>query len=133
MDKPSEPKGFHIEDKRKLGREVEEKESPKTDQAEGQGHPGTPKEASKESSVSFIGFLLSLHASALLHLGKLADPKTGLYSQDLLLAKQTIDILGLIREKTKGNLAEDESALLDHVLYELRLEFVKAKNPPKES
>ena len=121
MDKTSEPKGFRIEDKRKLGRE-------------GEGKAGPGLEGGAEgTSVSFVGFLLSLHASALLHLGKLADPRTGLYAQDLLLAKQTIDILGMIQEKTQGNLAEDEAALLNHILYELRLEFVKTKNPPKES
>jgi hypothetical protein len=128
MDTTSEPKGFRIEDKRKLGREGEGK----TDRVEEQAGSGL-KGSVEDTSVSFVGFLLSLHASALLHLGKLADPRTGLYAQDLLLAKQTIDILGMIQEKTQGNLAEDESALLNHILYELRLEFVKAKNPPKES
>ena len=128
MDTTSEYKGFRIEDKRKLGREGEGK----TDRVEEQAGSGL-KGSLEDTSVSFVGFLLSLHASALLHLGKLADPRTGLYAQDLPLAKQTIDILGMIQEKTQGNLAEDESALLNHILYELRLEFVKAKNPPKES
>ena len=128
MDKTSEPKGFRIEDKRKLGREGEGKADRVEEQA-GTGLEG----GAEDTSVSFVGFLLSLHASALLHLGKLADPRTGLYAQDLLLAKQTIDVLGMIQEKTQGNLAEDESALLNHILYELRLEFVKTKNPPKES
>ena len=128
MDKTSEPKGFRIEDKRKLGREGEGK----ADRVEEQAGSGL-KGSLEDTSVSFVGFLLSLHASALLHLGKLADPRTGLYAQDLLLAKQTIDILGMIQEKTQGNLAEDEAALLNHILYELRLEFVKTKNPPKES
>jgi len=128
MDTTSEYKGFRIEDKRKLGREGEGK----TDRVEEQAGSGL-KGSLEDTSVSFVGFLLSLHASALLHLGKLADPRTGLYAQDLLLAKQTIDILGMIQEKTQGNLAEDESALLNHILYELRLEFVKTKNPPKES
>ena len=128
MEKTSEPKGFRIEDKRKLGREGEGK-ADRVEEPAGSGLKGSVE----DTSVSFVGFLLSLHASALLHLGKLADPRTGLYAQDLLLAKQTIDILGMIQEKTQGNLAEDESALLNHILYELRLEFVKAKNPPKES
>lgn len=132
MDKTSEPKGFRIEDKRKLGREAEEAGASKADRVEEQAGPASEGGA-EDASVSFVGFLLSLHASALLHLGKLADPRTGLYAQDLLLAKHTIDILGIIQEKTQGNLAEDESALLNHILYELRLEFVKTKNPPKES
>jgi hypothetical protein len=132
MDKTSEPKGFRIEDKRKLGREAEQAGASKADRVEEQAGPASEGGAD-DTSVSFVGFLLSLHASALLHLGKLADPRTGLYAQDLLLAKQTIDILGIIQEKTQGNLAEDESALLNHILYELRLEFVKTKTPPKES
>lgn len=132
MDKTTEPKGFRIEDKRKLGREGEGDAASKADRVEEQAGPGLDRGA-EGTPVSFVGFLLSLHASALLHLGKLADPRTGLYAQDLLLAKQTIDILGMIQEKTQGNLAEDEAALLNHVLYELRLEFVKTKNLPKES
>jgi hypothetical protein len=131
MDKTSEPKGFRIEDKRKLGREGEGAAASKADGVGEQAGPGL-KGGIEDASVSFVGFLLSLHASALLHLGKLADPRTGLYAQDLPLAKQTIDVLGMIQEKTRGNLTEDESALLNHVLYELRLEFVRTKNPLKE-
>jgi hypothetical protein len=44
-----------------------------------------------------------------------------------MLAKQTIDILAMLNEKTKGNLAEDEKRLLTHVLYELRMLYVKQK------
>lgn len=75
--------------------------------------------------VSFPGFILSLHASALLHLGVLQDPniKEDLFS--LELARQNIDLLDILRDKTKGNLTQEESKLLDNVLYELRMVYIQ--------
>lgn len=77
--------------------------------------------------INFSTFVLSLNSSALVHLGIQTDPTTGGTSENLLLAKQTIDILAMLEEKTKGNLEEDEKRLLTHVLYELRMLYVKQK------
>ncbi|MBC2715819.1 MAG: DUF1844 domain-containing protein [Desulfobacteraceae bacterium] len=77
--------------------------------------------------INFSTFILSLNSSALVHLGIQTDPTSGSTSENLLLAKQTIDILAMLDEKTKGNLAEDEKRLLTHVLYELRILYVKQK------
>lgn len=78
-------------------------------------------------AINFSTFILSLNSSALVHLGIQTDPTTGNTSENLLLAKQTIDILAMLEEKTKGNLTEDEKRLLTHVLYELRMLYVKQK------
>ena len=77
--------------------------------------------------INFSTFILSLNSSALVHLGIQTDPTSGSTSENLLLAKQTIDILAMLDEKTKGNLAEAEKKLLTHILYELRMLYVKQK------
>jgi len=77
--------------------------------------------------INFSTFILSLNSSALVHLGIQTDPTSGSSSENLLLAKQTIDILAMLDEKTKGNLSEDEKRLLTHILYELRMLYVKQK------
>lgn len=70
--------------------------------------------------VSFASFLVSLGSSALVHLGEIPDPHTGQTARDLKLARHTVDLLGLLQEKTKGNLDDDEGRLLDALLAELR-------------
>jgi len=76
--------------------------------------------------INFSSFLLSLSSSSLLHLGEIADPQSGEKKKDLALAKQSIDIIDLLKDKTKGNLTQEEEKLLDHLLYDLRMRFVKA-------
>ncbi|WP_456433126.1 DUF1844 domain-containing protein [Thermosulfuriphilus sp.] len=77
--------------------------------------------------VNFSTFILSLSTSALVHLGELPEPETGEKKINIELARHAIDTLAMLKEKTKGNLTKDEEALLDHILYDLRLKFVKAK------
>ena len=80
--------------------------------------------------IHFTTFILSLNSSALVHIGAEKDPTTGMISKNLPLAKQTIDILGMLAEKTNGNLDPDEKRLLTNVLYELRLLYVKESKCP---
>ena len=75
--------------------------------------------------ITFSTFILSLNTAALIHLGELPDPVTQKKKVNLLLAKQTIDTLEMLKEKTKGNLTIDEEKLLDTILYELKLKFIK--------
>lgn len=77
--------------------------------------------------VTFTTFVMSLNTAALFHFGELTDPETGKTGRDIALAKHTIDTLGLLKEKTAGNLTRDEENLLDAVLYDLKLRFVNAK------
>lgn len=76
--------------------------------------------------ATFTTFIMSLNTSALYHLGEIEDPATGKTFVDLVLAKHAIDTLKLLQEKTKGNLTEKESSLLDNMLADLKLRFVKA-------
>jgi len=75
--------------------------------------------------INFATFVVSLNASALLHLGAIEDPTTGQTNKNLAMAKQTIDILSLLQEKTEGNLAAEEKNLLKNILYDLRIIYVK--------
>ncbi len=75
--------------------------------------------------INFATFVVSLNASALLNLGAIEDPTTGQTSKNLAMAKQTIDILCLLEEKTEGNLTTEETNLLKNILYDLRIIYVK--------
>lgn len=77
-------------------------------------------------AIDFTTFLLSLASSVLVHLGELESPE-GPQAPNLPLAKQTIDILGLLSNKTRGNLTAEEDKLLTHLLYDLRLKYVDAR------
>jgi len=75
--------------------------------------------------MDFSTFVLSLNASALIHLGEIPDPTSKERTVNLSAAKHTIEILEIIKDKTRGNLDGDEEKLLDDVLYNLRMKYVK--------
>ncbi len=76
--------------------------------------------------VDFSTFVLSLGTTALYQLGAVPDPASGeTVEADPLVAQQTIDTLEMIRDKTRGNLDEEERKLIDSLLYELRMRFVE--------
>lgn len=81
-------------------------------------------------TIDFATFVLSLSHSALMHLGEAPDPETNAMATNLPLAKQNIDILGLLEEKTKGNLSGDEERLLAQVLFDLRMRYVERSKEP---
>ena len=74
----------------------------------------------------FSTFILSLSTSALVHLGELPDPLSNTKEVNLQLAKQTISIIEMLKEKTEGNLTKEEENLVDSVLYDVRLKFVNS-------
>ncbi len=76
-------------------------------------------------TIDFMTLVVSLSQTALVHLGEMVDPEMTSPEKNLPLARQTIDLLGILQEKTKGNLTGDEERLLDQVLYDLRLRFVE--------
>jgi hypothetical protein len=78
-------------------------------------------------TINFSTFIFSLNSSALVQLGMMEDPITGEKSKNLPLAKQTIDIISMLEEKTKGNLDADEAAMLKNILYDLRIHYVKER------
>ena len=84
-----------------------------------------PNNDSNQSKFDFSNFILSLNTSALIHMGDIPDPQTRERIYDLQSAKQTIDILELLRNKTRGNLDNEEEKMLDDVIYNLRMKYVK--------
>ena len=84
------------------------------------------------SDLSFTAFVLSLASTAAVHFGDLPDPVSGTpLEPNLDGASQMIEILGLLDQKTRGNLTAEERQVLEQVLYELRMRFVDAKNAEK--
>ena len=81
------------------------------------------------ASIDFSTFVLSLGTTALYQLGEMGDAEAGAEGRAeprLPIAKQTIDTLQMLTEKTRGNLTDTESKLIESILYELRIKFVEA-------
>lgn len=132
-----EKKGFIIKDRRIFSQDaqdVKKEEDKKETAAEETKEEVMREESALEEAestsqfpeINFATFIFSLNSSALVHLGVIEDPATG-QKKSLPLAKQTIDILGVLEEKTRGNLTEEEENLLKHILHDLRLMYVKEK------
>jgi hypothetical protein len=139
-----EEKGFVVKDRRTFSLdEAESDQEPSGERAE------TLKDAEEEKAktefqeasrkdeaktrpplpeVSLSTFVFSLSSSALVHLGEIPEPDTQRVQVDLPMAKQIIDTLGMLQEKTRGNLDTDEDHLLKTVLYDLRMRYVQKSN-----
>lgn len=115
-------KGFIIRDRRFSARREEEKEI----KGEIPKEETSQKEETPLPEINFINFIFSLSTSALIQLGEVQDPITQKQSKNLPLAKQTIDLIGMLKEKTKGNLSSEEEKFIDNVLFDLRMRYVKA-------
>jgi hypothetical protein len=82
-------------------------------------------DAAAFGEMSFSTFVMGLTTQALMHLGEIPDPMDQRVTHDLPAAKQMIDLLGILRDKTKGNLDAAEEQLLGEVLYDLRMRYVE--------
>ena len=150
-DEEKQDKGFRVSDRRRFSvsesGEVREEEKAaegdekapgveqdpreKTEAAgKEKAEPGGKQEAGRQQEpaalpeINFSTFVVSLSSSALIHLGIAQDPMTGETKKDLAIAKQTIDMLGMLQEKTRGNLSDEEGQLLESMLYDLRMRYV---------
>ena len=126
-----EGKGFVIKDRRSFDESGDLKDEKKEDEVKKEEEKKEePKEEKTQRGplpeVNFSSLVFSLSSSALFHFGEIEDPNTGEKKKDLALAKHTIDTIGMLQEKTKGNLAEEEQKFLDTILTDLRWRYVKA-------
>jgi len=123
---PVEGEGFVIKDKRSS--QISEDDATFLDDQETKGQEeqtGSSKEKETESfQIDFSTFIMSLTSSAFYHLGDMPDPSTGKKEVNLPAVQQTIDMLIMLREKTKGNLKEDEEKLVEQLIYELQVKYV---------
>ena len=76
-------------------------------------------------TLDFATFIQSLAHAALMHLGDAPHPDGDVVERNLPLAKQTIDLIGTLEEKTRGNLQGEEERLIEHVLTDLRMRYVE--------
>ena len=126
-----EEKGFVIKDKRSLDEdgtlkgEKGEKEVPK-EEAKQEEAEETEAARTPLPEVNFNSLIFSLSSSALLNFGEIADPQTGEKKKDLVMAKQSIDLISMLKEKTKGNLTDEEQKFVDNILTDLRWRYVNA-------
>lgn len=131
----NEEKGFKVEDRRRFSPETgeprpdAESSKPSQEKAEPWKAPEQPHERKTTEAVpdiNFSTFVISLSTQALVHLGEVANPVSGSVERDLPAAKQMIDILALLKDKTRGNLDPNEEKLLEEILYDLRIRYVEA-------
>jgi hypothetical protein len=110
--------------------ETAAKETPRPEPA--QENTADKKKANYIPERDFSGFILALATTAQIGLGSIPNPQTNLTVQSLPTAKQMIDILGILKEKTKGNLTTEEQALLDSILFNIRMQYVSAMDDRKK-
>jgi hypothetical protein len=138
MNDRKEEKGFVIKDKRIFDESGEargedlKKEAATGDEKSEKTSPEKDSQANAQEEyfpdVTFSNFVLSLSTTVMYHLGDFPDPTTKKANRNLAAAKQTIDMLTMIKDKTVGNLETDEKQLLEGILYELMIRYVKEKD-----
>jgi hypothetical protein len=124
-----EEKGFVFKDRRKLSQTEEESPQDKKAPEEAPRAAEEPMESPPFPplpEVNFSTFIVSLSTEILFHLGEIPHPETGERQKNLPLAKHAIDTLVMLQEKTRGNLTEEEKKLLESMLYDLRMCFIRA-------
>jgi len=111
-----EEKGFIIKDRRSFDDKGEPKEKDSTEEKVKEEPKEEPQKKEAETpplpEVNFSSLILSLSSTAFLHFGEIPDPGTGEKRKDLVLAKHAIDTIAVLKEKTEGNLTEEEKHLL---------------------
>jgi len=129
---------FTVRDRRRFREGAEETE------VTGEGAKSQEKEASPSGEgqqrphpqeINFASFIFSLGRSAFVHLGEEPDPLSGEKKVSLEMAKETIDIIALLEEKTRGNLTQEEEQLIKNILYALRMKYVElaSKRPAPQA
>lgn len=130
-----EKRGFTVQDRRRFSPESGEPRADAHEPNEAAGVGTSPDTAEQEApspkpeslpEISFSAFVISLSTQALMHLGEIGNPVGGTVEKDIPLAKQMIDILGMLRDKTRGNLNQGEEQLMEDILFDLRMKYVEA-------
>jgi len=127
-------KSFQVVDKRRFDATGHERTESVTEQGgssestkiqEAGGNFRMEESKSVESEVNFSSFVMSLATQAMVQLGQMAPPPGMDIPVDVESGKGTIDILGMMQQKTLGNLTKEESKFLEDVLHTLRVSYVK--------
>lgn len=136
FDDDGNPKDLEDEDVEAAGEDKaagdpapEAKKPPEPPSAETDGPdkaPQKPEEAQELPPPDFSNFMMSLASSALINMGEVEDPMSKAQMKNLPGARQMIDIILMLEEKTRGNLTPEEKSLIESLVYDLRLKYVKA-------
>ena len=118
----SDGEDFKVTDKRHSAKKGPDQEGPSESKSTKSERP----DSVPLPDVNFSTFVFSLNTSALIHLGEIPEFGSSKIKKDFILAQHTIDTLAMLQEKTVGNLAEDEKGFLEHILFDLRMRYIKA-------
>jgi len=130
-----ESKGFTVQDRWRFSPETGEARQEAADSPNETTQAAKPAEAQAAASethqealpdINFSTFVISLSTQALMHLGEITNPLSGKIDPDVPAAKQMIDMLAMIKEKTGGNLNANEERLMQDILFDLRMKYVEA-------
>jgi hypothetical protein len=128
-DEKDESRGFRVTDRRRFSDTGESRPEGKDEPPAPEPAPAAPPPSHDPGDalepVNFSTFVLGLSTQALLHLGDIPNPMTHAEEKDLDAAKHLIDILGILKDKTRNNLEPAEESLLDSILYDLRMRYVE--------
>jgi hypothetical protein len=133
-EEKQEGRGFTVQDRRRFSPETGEA---REDAPEKPPEPAAERAAAAAASapqetqeslpeLNFSTFVISLSTQALMQLGEIADPLSGKLNKDIIAAKQMIDIIAMLKDKTKGNLNSGEERLMEEILFDLRMKYVEA-------
>jgi hypothetical protein len=135
-EEDKQEKGFTVQDRRRFSPDTGEarKDAPEEsgtatqNTAQDETIVGGGSEAPHEPApeINFSTFVIGLSTQALMHLGEIANPLSGKVETDVPVAKQMIDILGMLKDKTRGNLSGSEDRLMEDILFDLRMKYVEA-------
>lgn len=134
-EKQAEGKGFTVQDRRRFSPETGDAraDAPEVSAAAAEAKPGGEKAESAGQTgqeplpeINFSAFVISLSTQALMHLGEIANPISEKVEVDVPVAKQMIDILAMLGDKTRGNLNASEDRLMEDILFDLRMKYVEA-------
>lgn len=133
MDEEKKSPGFKVTDRRRIDEHGEERSSSEDQSPPSSGVAQKSAVSSSESvhvredteEVNFSAFVMSLATQALMQLGQIPPPPGVDLAVDKAAARQTIDIIGMLSQKTKGNLDTEEQRLMDEILNSLRFQFVQ--------
>jgi hypothetical protein len=141
-DPEEESKGFQVRDRRRFTEtgETRDEASAEPERKEGEASP-PPEEATQRMAAAAAGrqppgehapppitlstFLISLSTQALMLLGEIPNPVSNRMEADLEGVREVIDLIGMLKEKTRGNLDPAEARLIDKILYDLRMRYVE--------
>ncbi len=133
MSKEQEEQGFSVKDKRLFRedgqlREDAPREAPKEPETKSSAAAAPETEPGTDMPIDFPSYILTYYTQGLVLLGEVPNPYTNKTEENLEGARHTVDILGMLKEKTRGNLAPEEDKLLESVLYELRIKYMAKTN-----